>query len=128
LAALWREVLLAKKVLEGKTKGYKHHPQLVRFRRQNDPVSAINAYLWPVLAEGTSRGFNFDASKVDEACHAPPIPVTYGQLMYEWKHLLSKLYLRASGKYEKLSRIERPKPHPLIVLMPRQVEPWEIVH
>ena len=26
LLAVWREALLAKKVLEGKTKGYKNHP------------------------------------------------------------------------------------------------------
>jgi hypothetical protein len=29
LAALWREGLLAKKVLENETKGYKNHPQLI---------------------------------------------------------------------------------------------------
>ena len=32
LVAVWRETLLAKHVLEGKTKGYKNHPQLNRFR------------------------------------------------------------------------------------------------
>ncbi|MBZ4683793.1 MAG: hypothetical protein JG768_1220 [Fusobacteriales bacterium] len=32
LLATWREVLLAKKVLEGNTKGYKNHPQLIRFK------------------------------------------------------------------------------------------------
>ena len=29
LVALWREGLLARKVLQGQTKGYIHHPQLV---------------------------------------------------------------------------------------------------
>jgi hypothetical protein len=28
LVALWREALLAQAVLRGKTRGYKHHPQL----------------------------------------------------------------------------------------------------
>jgi len=32
LVALWREALLAQKVLQGKTKGYRHHPQLIRFQ------------------------------------------------------------------------------------------------
>ena len=32
LVALWRETLLAKNVLEEKTKGYKYHPQLIRFK------------------------------------------------------------------------------------------------
>jgi hypothetical protein len=31
LVALWREAWLAQKVLLGKTRGYKHHPQLRRF-------------------------------------------------------------------------------------------------
>lgn len=30
LVALWREGLLAQDVLAGKTKGYKHHPQLAK--------------------------------------------------------------------------------------------------
>ena len=38
LLAVWREALLAKKVLENKTKGYKNHPQLERFKQQNDPL------------------------------------------------------------------------------------------
>jgi len=46
IVALWREALLAKKVLEGKTKGYRNHPQLIRFKEQPDPLSAINAYLY----------------------------------------------------------------------------------
>jgi len=37
LLAVWREGLLARKVLEGKTRGYRNHPQLVRFREQKDP-------------------------------------------------------------------------------------------
>ncbi len=34
LLAVWREGLLAQKVLQGKTKGYKNHPQLKRFQQQ----------------------------------------------------------------------------------------------
>jgi hypothetical protein len=41
LLALWREGLLAKNVLEGKTKGYRNHPQLQRFKATPNPVSAI---------------------------------------------------------------------------------------
>ncbi len=36
LVALWREALLAQKVLRGLTRGYKHHPQLARFRSPKD--------------------------------------------------------------------------------------------
>lgn len=49
LLAVWREGLLAKKVLEGKTKGYKNHPQLNRFKKLADPLAAINAYLYQIF-------------------------------------------------------------------------------
>ncbi|MBC7323022.1 MAG: DNA lyase, partial [Acetomicrobium sp.] len=60
LVALWREGLLAKAVLEGKTRGYVHHPQLARFNAQPDPLGAINAYLHFVLLEGRARNYCFD--------------------------------------------------------------------
>lgn len=62
--ALWREGLLAKAVLEGKTRGYTHHPQLKRFREHPDPLAAIQAYLKVVLEEAGRRGYRFDPSKV----------------------------------------------------------------
>jgi hypothetical protein len=51
LVALWRETLLARHVLLGKTKGYRHHPQLARFKACKDPVSAIDQYLQVVCEE-----------------------------------------------------------------------------
>lgn len=39
LVALWREGLLALAVLEGKTNGYRNHPQLERFRAEKDQSS-----------------------------------------------------------------------------------------
>jgi hypothetical protein len=45
LVALWREALLAQKVLQGRTRGYKHHPQLWRFLACADPVAAVATYL-----------------------------------------------------------------------------------
>lgn len=38
LLAVWRETLLAKHVLEGKTKRYKNHPKLSRFKSQKEPL------------------------------------------------------------------------------------------
>ena len=37
LVALWREALLAQNVLHGNTKGYKNHPQLLRFKGISNP-------------------------------------------------------------------------------------------
>jgi Pyrimidine dimer DNA glycosylase (EC 3.2.2.17)/DNA-(apurinic or apyrimidinic site) lyase (EC 4.2.99.18) len=46
LLGLWRESLLAQKVLLGKTKGYKNHPQLIRFKKTEDPILYIGTYLY----------------------------------------------------------------------------------
>lgn len=64
LLAVWRETLLAQKVLEGQTRGYTHHPQLTRFRATPDPLVAIGSYLSEIVREATQRGYHFDASKV----------------------------------------------------------------
>lgn len=64
LVALWREALLAQKVLQGKTKGYRSHPQLHRFWQSKTPVTTISAYLWAVHDEACQRGYSFDSSKI----------------------------------------------------------------
>jgi len=64
LVALWREGLLAQKVLQGYTKGYKNHPQLTRFKNTTDPVAAIAAYLGFVVDEAEIRGYHFDRNKI----------------------------------------------------------------
>ena len=47
LVALWREGLLARKVLLGQTKGYTHHPQLIRFRETEKTQDKISAEIFP---------------------------------------------------------------------------------
>jgi hypothetical protein len=64
LIALWREGLLAKKVLEGKTKEYKNHPQLERFKNFKNPILAINSYLFYVLKETKLRNYKFNEKKL----------------------------------------------------------------
>jgi hypothetical protein len=113
LVALWREALLAKKVLKGETKGYRNHPQLIRFKGLSDPVSAINAYLKGVFEESQARGYKFDSSKISEHNFIERIPVTSGQLEYEWGHLLAKLGKRSPEWLIKHSGIASPAPHPL---------------
>jgi len=91
LLALWRESLLAKAVLRGETTGYRHHPQLLRFQATGVPRSAINAYLYEIHAESAARGYRFDGGKVGPRRSMATIPVTSGQVQYEWAHLLTKL-------------------------------------
>src|SRR6056300_1308061 len=91
LVALWRESLLAQNVLLGNTKGYTKHPQLDRFKNTINPVGAIASYLRTISDEADRRGYNFNRSKIVNKKINSGIPVTKGQVDYEFKHLLEKL-------------------------------------
>jgi hypothetical protein len=65
LVALWRETLLAKHVLENKTKGYRNHPQLNRFKTCTNPLHAINYYLSVVHEEAERRGIDLIKIKLN---------------------------------------------------------------
>lgn len=125
LVALWREALLAKRVLEGGTKGYRNHPQLSRFRNSQDPLSAINAYLCAIAAEANVRGYHFDATKYLPCTVTPAIKVTDGQLRYEWQHLMKKLATRDPDRLHALTR-QSPLPHPLFLTVVGPIETWEV--
>lgn len=127
LLALWREGLLAQAVLQGKTKGYRNHPQLIRFRQHPDPEQAIAHYLQAVREESVGRGYNFNASKISPSGEAAQIPATSGQLAYETEHLLRKLKERSPDEYERVSKYKRLDPHPLFLIIPGEIEEWEKV-
>jgi Pyrimidine dimer DNA glycosylase len=125
LVALWREGLLARAVLKGATKGYRHHPQLERFRAHASPLAAINTYLRAVADEADKRGYSFDRQKIGPARRGVTLSATQGQLAYEWRHLLRKLRARSPDLYSRWSREERPDPHPLFKIVQGGVESWE---
>jgi hypothetical protein len=125
LTALWREGLLAKAVLEGKTRGYKNHPQLERFKAQPDPQAAVNAYLWEVWREAKRRGYRFDQSKLDDPRPCPNIRVTEGQIRYEWTHLQNKLLHRDPPRHQRNASVTHIQLHPLMEIVPGEIEEWE---
>ena len=125
LVALWRESLLSQKVLRGGTKGYKHHPQLIRFQAMPDPSAAIAAFLGSVLEEAVHRGYRFDATKIAPHRFAGTIEETEGQLLYEWRHLNEKLKRRAPVRYEEYRAILIPLPHPLFRIVTGDIRTWE---
>lgn len=125
LVALWREALLAQKVLAGETAGFRHHPQLVRFRARRDALGAIGAYLAGVHAEGVLRGYAFDAGKIRRVSRRVRIPVTRGQLDFELRHLQAKLRVRDAAAYARIAQLRRPVAHPLFEVAPGGVEAWE---
>lgn len=125
LTALWREGLLARAVLRGKTKGYTNHPQLVRFKNHPDPLAALDAYMAAILAESRLRGYKYDSSKIDESIVATPIEETRGQLLYEWEHLRKKLERRDPKRWEEMKSISTPECHPAFFIIEGDVREWE---
>jgi len=127
LVALWREALLARHVLHGRTVGYRHHPQLERFRTCASPRIAIDVYLAAVHEEATARGYRFDVSKFRKRTAKIKIEATRGQLEYEWKWLMRKLRKRSPELYREHRTEARPLLHPLFHARPGRIAPWERV-
>ena len=128
LVALWRETLLAKAVLEGKTKGYKNHSQLIRFKALKDPVKYINLYLYHIWQESHSRGYNFDITKFSQdvfQAQYEPLQVTQGQLDYEFKHLLNKLQVRDPNRFETLKDLKTIETDLLFEVVEGPIAYWE---
>lgn len=125
LVALWREGLLARAVLRGETRGYRHHPQLQRLQAHAAPVSAINAYLRCVLEEAQSRGYEFDSGKLGPVRTRARIGCTSGQLRYEWQHLMRKLHSRSPSLHRQWRGIDSPEAHPLFRIRRGGIESWE---
>lgn len=129
LVALWREALLAQAVLQGKTRGYKHHPQLRRFQETPAPRAYIATYLRLVQAEATLRGYRFDAKLIGRGSAAgmKPLKVTRGQLKYEWGHLNKKLKKRSPKWRKQFADLKTPERHPLFREVAGGVADWEII-
>jgi hypothetical protein len=125
LIALWRESLLAQKVLRGETKGYRHHPQLQRFKKSADPLASIACYLNAVYEESLRRHYHFDRDKIGHYDSVETFTVTTGQLLYEWQHFQSKLFQRDRVLYDRFVDIKIPELHPLFKLIEGKIEAWE---
>jgi len=125
--ALWRETILAKHVLEGRTKGYRNHPQLIRFKQSDHPLDRINQYLATVYEEATRRGYTFDKEKIDWNFSSSLMKVTSGQLQYEKEHLLRKLNVRDPQRSDLVKAISKIDPHPMFKVVKGGIEAWEII-
>ena len=127
LVALWREALLAQKVLQGRTLCYRHHPQLARFQAQRNPAAALASYLRAVHEEATRRGYHFDRRKIGVRRSRGRIVETDGQLLYEWRHLRRKLKRRDPKTYARHRSDHVPEAHPLFRIVRGSVREWERV-
>jgi len=125
LVALWREALLAQAVLRGKTKGYRQHPQLLRFRASASPVGSVAEYLRIVHAEATTRGYRFVARRIARDRASTSLIVTRGQLELEWRHLLEKLTTRDPERRARFAAVKNPQANPLFRVVRGGVAEWE---
>ena len=128
LVALWREGLLAQKVLRGQTRGYKNHPQLMRFKNLSDPITGIGTYLLEVYREADIRGYSFDRTKIHKTARKTLfLKVSSKQRQYEFVHLLRKLRVRSRSHYKKVHEVKRIKLHPIFRSVAGPIESWEIL-
>ena len=120
LVAVWRESLLARAVLGGKTKAYKNHPQLIRFKNSKNPLLFINSYLYYIYQESVKRNFKFNASKINKSLTNEKILVTDKQVSYELEHLKKKL-----NYPEYFNEVVVIEINPLFEVVKGEIEGWE---
>ncbi len=125
LVAVWREGLLARAVLAGQTKGYKHHPQLARFRDARAPLAAIDSYLAAICDEADRRGYQFDRTKLGRGRTRTKLRVSRGQLEFELAHLKQKVRARRRAWLAEMPKERAVIPHPLFDVAPGGVAEWE---
>lgn len=133
LCGLWREALLAQKVILNQTKGWRNHPQLERFKNHESPLVAVGYYLVKIHEEAEHRGYSFNKYKIVRPTYEiERIELSRGQLVYEYEMLKDRMEKRDPKNYSKLLELEKeglcPEPHPLFVLIEGDVEPWEMSH
>ena len=126
LVALWREALLAQKVLQGKTKGYRFHPQLLRFKSHPHPEAAIATYLNCVIQEAKRRKYHFNGQKIPKIRSRIKITETNGQLQYEWSHLMRKLKKRDYSRFVRFKSVGLAEAHPIFRIVAGDIQKWEI--
>ncbi|MBW2970557.1 pyrimidine dimer DNA glycosylase/endonuclease V [Candidatus Woesearchaeota archaeon] len=125
LVALWREALLAQRVLEGKTTGYKNHPQLERFKQAAQPMDTIGGYLHAVLDESLERGYKFSGEKILGQQETPKIQITKGQLDFEFEYLKQKLAQRDKNILDNVKTVTKPIANPIFAVVEGPKAKWE---
>lgn len=132
LSALWREALLAQKVLLGETTGYVNHPQLDRFKRAENPLQMIKEYLYHIRVEGLHRGYDFKLERIRgwsslKITFSPFSLIRLGQITLERDILDQKIKRRNGTPREILPQFSLPHLHPCFEIGPMIYlkEEWE---
>ena len=117
LISLWREGLLAQKVLNGEVNIQLNSPLWEKLKKSQNPLRAIGAYLSFVAAEGARRGYKFSHEKIlYPNFESYEIKVKPQDLIFEMTHLRNKLKMRDQHKWDEISKVSEVSPHPFIRL------------
>ncbi len=116
LVALWRETLLARKVLKGKTKGWRNHPQLNKFKTHKNPVVAINTYLLYVWKESEKRCYKFNKRKIEKSFTKNKIKIPKKEVISDFEDLKNKLKKRDTKRYREIVKVKKIEVNPIFII------------
>ena len=126
LGAQWREALLAQKVIQGDTKGWRNHPQLNRFKKHPQPIEAMGYYLKEIYQEAAKRGYKYNYAKIiAPVTKIEKIEINRGQINYEFKILMERLEKRSPTKFKENLQERLIIAHPLFKIREGPPESWE---
>lgn len=106
LQTLWREGLMAQKVLAGELTIKQENPLLTRFRQSGNPIKAIGSYLSMIASEGARQGCRLNHEKIicpNFDCET--IELNSEQIIFEMNFLKDKIKKRDSKKYNEISNV-----------------------
>jgi hypothetical protein len=78
-----------------------------------------------IWRESRRRGYNFNRQKIPTAVSRKKIPITRGQLRYEFNVLCERLKRRDPERYQRLFSTHRIEAHPIFTVVDGDVEKWE---
>ena len=123
---LWRNCIMAKKILDGTEKVNRKFPHLARFESSSNPIGAINIYLSEVYKIASTHGKNFKLDKFDDSFKDISLNVTKGQMEYEVELFKKKLRNRSSDTNALIFKIKIIEPNPLFKVVEGNKEAWDI--
>jgi len=129
LNGLWCEALIAQAALLSQ-EGYYKHSAMTRIKAHDEPNAFIGMYLKYVWEEARIvRGFNYDHQRINLLKPTNPLPVTRGQLYYEWCLLQGRLQERDPQRMALNDGVDIAtiKAHPMFYIVDGDIEAWEKV-